>query len=107
MNIYLNILAFFENLNHLTIMSSPINNYPPLSLYGLPSTSFFSSTLTKLRIYVFFLKDCLALLDGRLKQLTTFIVEVRYISNLLSISYNMVSFFFHSIIFFLTSVQYV
>ncbi|CAF3034222.1 unnamed protein product [Rotaria sp. Silwood2] len=75
MNIYLNILAFFENLNHLTIVSSPINNYPSLSLYDLPSTSFFSSILTKLRIYVLSFNDCLALLDGRLKQLTKFTVE--------------------------------
>jgi hypothetical protein len=93
MNIYSNILAFFENLNHLTIMLSPIKNYPALVLNNLPSTSFFSSTLTKLRIYVYFFHDCLALLDGRLKQLTTFIVEVRYINSPLSRSYNMVSFF--------------
>ena len=71
MNIYLNILAFFENLSDLTIMSSSINNFPPLSLYYLPSTSFFSSVLTKLRIHVFGFSDCLALLDGRLEQLTT------------------------------------
>ena len=38
--------------------------------------TFSSSTLTKLCINVYNFNDCLALLDGRLKQLTTFIVQV-------------------------------
>ena len=37
---------------------------------------------------------CLALLDGRLKQLTTFIVQVDVISDRISTSYNMVSLCF-------------
>ncbi|CAF2868151.1 unnamed protein product [Rotaria sp. Silwood2] len=56
-------------------MSSSINDYPPLSLYISPPLTFSSSTLTKLCISVNDLDDCLALLDGRFKQLTAFIVQ--------------------------------
>ncbi len=56
--------------------------------------TFSSSTLTKLCINVFNFDDIDALLDGRLKQLTTFIVQVEFITNRISISYNMVSLCF-------------
>jgi hypothetical protein len=51
--------------------------------------TFSSLTLTKLCIHVHSFDDCLVLLDGRLKQLTKFIVEVDYIYN--STSLNTVS----------------
>ncbi|CAF3466161.1 unnamed protein product [Rotaria socialis] len=91
MNVYLIILSFFKNLKHLSILSSSIDGYPPLSLHNLPSTIFSSSTLTKLCINVNDFGDCLALLDGRLKQLTTFIVQTKYIENVSLQSYDMVS----------------
>jgi len=93
MNVYLIILAFFENLEHLTILSSSINDYPPLSLYNLPPTIFSSSKLTKLCINVNGFGDCLNLLDGRLKQLTTFIVQMKYIIHMSLMSYDMVSLY--------------
>ncbi|CAF3943674.1 unnamed protein product [Rotaria sp. Silwood1] len=81
-NVYARILTFFENLTHLSIVkSSSISGYPPLSIRGLPSTIFFSSILTKLDINVESINDCFHLLDGRLKQLTTFIVQIESIDN--------------------------
>ncbi len=53
--------------------------------------TFSSSTLTKLCINIDNFDDCLALLDGRLKQLTTFIVQVGCINEWTSTFYNMVS----------------
>ncbi|CAF0957244.1 unnamed protein product [Rotaria sordida] len=88
-NVYAVILAFFKNLQHLTIVvSSSIDNYPRLSLRNLPPMTFSSSTLTKLHINVNDFNDVRALLDGRLKQLTTFIVQVEYISDWISTSHN-------------------
>ena len=43
----------------------------------------FSSILSKLCINVRYLDDVCALLDGRLKQLTTLIVRVTFIGNLI------------------------
>jgi hypothetical protein len=97
-NVYAIILAFFENLKHLTIVVSCIDNYPGsihsypcLSLYNLPPMTFSSSTLTKLCINVNCFDDVCDLLDGRLKQLTTFIVQVKLITNRVPKSYNRVS----------------
>jgi len=97
-NVYAIVLTFFENLKHLSVVVSfiekypgLIRNYPCLSLYELPPTTFFSPTLTKLCINVTNLYDVYALLDGRLKQLTIFIVQVEFINNPISISYTMVS----------------
>ncbi|CAF1098152.1 unnamed protein product [Rotaria sordida] len=88
-NVYANILAFFKNLKHLSIASSSVEDYPLSSLCYLPSMTFSSSTLTKLSINVNDFDDCLSLLDGRLKQLTEFIVQVDYISNWTSTFYSM------------------
>ncbi|CAF4128881.1 unnamed protein product [Rotaria sordida] len=91
-NVYLLIMNLFKNLKSLTIVpSSSIINYPPLFIHDLPSTTFCSSILTNLCINVNSLDDCLYLLDGRLKQLTTFIVQVDCINNDSSIIYNTVS----------------
>ncbi|CAF3358699.1 unnamed protein product [Rotaria sp. Silwood2] len=89
-NIYAIIFIFFENLKHLSIVSSSINYYPPLSLDFLSSMTCSSSTLTKLCINVYNFNDVRALLDGRLKQLTTLIVQVRIISDLILTSHNRV-----------------
>jgi len=91
MNVYGHILSFFKNLQHFSIIETFDVIYPGLSLCDLPSTTFFSSNLTYLCINVMTFDDCLYLLDGRLKQLTTFIVEIYSINNLPSIVHNMVS----------------
>ncbi|CAF4029088.1 unnamed protein product [Rotaria sp. Silwood1] len=92
-NIYASILTFFENLIHLSIVeSSLIRKYPPLSICNLSPTTFFSFILTKLCINVESINDCLYLLDGRLKQLTTLIIQIGYIDNDSSIIHNTVSY---------------
>ncbi|CAF3240512.1 unnamed protein product [Rotaria sp. Silwood2] len=78
-DVYAHIMVLFQHLKHLTVVASSINEYPPLSLLRLPPTTYFSSILTVLNINVLEFSDCLSLLDGRLKQLTTFIVQVGYI----------------------------
>ncbi|CAF2682052.1 unnamed protein product [Rotaria sp. Silwood2] len=79
-NVYARIMVLFQNLKHLTVVPSPVNHYPPLSLCIQEPTIDFSSTLTVLCIKVLSFYDCLALLDGRLKQLNTFIVQVVYVN---------------------------
>ncbi|CAF3284153.1 unnamed protein product [Rotaria socialis] len=55
----------------------------------LPSTTFSSSILTKLCISLNTLQDCLSLLDGRLKQLSTLIVIVHGTKNHSTFDHNM------------------
>ncbi|CAF4891195.1 unnamed protein product [Rotaria sp. Silwood1] len=88
-NVYEHILKFFKKLKHLSIIETFNRFYPPLSLCHSPSTIFFSSALTHLRIKVSTLDDCFYLLDGRLKQLTTFIIEICDTSKSSSIIHNM------------------
>ena len=66
-------------------------HYPPLSLFNLPANTFSSSILTHLSIHVNTFGDCLLLLDGRLKQLTTFIVNVYSMDEPSTIIHNMVN----------------
>ncbi|CAF1387174.1 unnamed protein product [Rotaria sordida] len=87
-NVYVPIWALFENIKHLTIVSSSLNEYPSLSICNLSPTTYSSSTLTILCVNVFEFNDCLCLLDGRLKQLRTFIVQINYIFNQRLISRN-------------------
>ncbi|CAF3007571.1 unnamed protein product [Rotaria sp. Silwood2] len=88
-NVYEQILKFFKNLKYLSIIETFNPLYPPLSLCDLPSTIFFSSTLTHLCIKVHTLDDCIYLLDGRLKQLTTCIIRISDRSKSSSIVHNM------------------
>lgn len=91
-NVYAIILNLFVNLKHLSIVqSSVVYDYPSLSLYDLPPTTFSSLILTKLCINVNHFLDCLALLDGRLKNLTIFNVQINDIPHSISTSYNTVS----------------
>jgi hypothetical protein len=91
-NGYAHILNFFKNLKQLIITQTLNMSYPGLTLYNLPSTTFSSSILTQLCIDVYTLDDCLYLLDGRLKKLTTLFVRIHYIDNSSTIVHNMVSF---------------
>ncbi|CAF4030148.1 unnamed protein product, partial [Rotaria sp. Silwood1] len=75
-DVYGYIMKFFENLKHLSLIGSYPHYFPPLVLDDLPLTTLFSSTLNKLCIHVAGFDDCLSLLDGRLKQLTTLIVHM-------------------------------
>jgi len=74
--VYGYIFEFFVNLKHLSIIGLFPHYFPPLLFRHLPSTICFSSTLCKLSICVQDLEDCYALLDGRLKQLTTLLVDI-------------------------------
>ncbi len=89
-NVYANILIFFEHLKCFSIIDL-IDGCPCLSLCDFPSTTFYSSTLTKLCIEVENFGDCLCLLDGRIKQLNTFIVVINDIDNHSSVVHNIVS----------------
>lgn len=91
-NVYGHILNFFKNLKYLSVIETFNPSYPRLSFCRSPSATFFSSTLTHLCINMYTLDDCLYLLDGRLKQLSTFIVTIGYVDDSSSIIHNMVSF---------------
>jgi hypothetical protein len=93
-SVYGIIFALFKNLRHLTIELPFNNNYRLLSLYKSLRKTCSSSTLTRLCINVHDFNDVVALLDGRLKQLTTFIVQVDHINNRASTLYKMVSSYF-------------
>ncbi|CAF3079648.1 unnamed protein product [Rotaria socialis] len=88
-NVYIHLFTFFKNLTHLSIVGLSRDQCQPLSLSDLPSTTFSSSTLTKLCISLNTLQDCLSLLDGRLKQLSTFIVSVHGRENHPTFGHNM------------------
>ncbi len=93
-NVYSHILTFFKNLNELSIIgSSAMSMYPGLSLCYLPSNIFSSPILTHLYINVKIFDDCLYLLDGRLRKLTTLGVNVYSIDKYSRIVHNMVSFY--------------
>ncbi|CAF1534006.1 unnamed protein product [Rotaria magnacalcarata] len=80
-----NILNFFRNLQHLSLDGSCLF----LSFRNLPLTTWYASNLKKLCIAVKRFDDCLALLDGRLKELTTFILDICTVNNNISTVYNM------------------
>ncbi|CAF1550138.1 unnamed protein product [Rotaria sp. Silwood1] len=103
-DVYGYIMKFFENLKHLSIPGSYSYYFPPLVLDDLPLTTLFSSTLNKLCTHVRSFEDCLCLLDGRLKQLTTLIVHMYEMGYGPSRVYNMVSLYFSLI--FLTEKKY-
>ncbi|CAF3753336.1 unnamed protein product [Rotaria socialis] len=73
------IMQIFGNLKHLSIIGSYRWMFLDLSYHkSLPPSpvTFSSSTLTKLRIRVISYAACLAVLDGRFKQLRTLIVDI-------------------------------
>jgi hypothetical protein len=93
-NVYAHILNYFENLEYLNVTGALSDEYPGLTLHDLPPNAFSSSILTYLNIKVLNFVDCLYLLDGRLKQLSTFIVRFHFmdtdsssVSNMVGIIY--------------------
>ena len=86
------IISKFENLKHLSVLSSSVNDFSPLSLHIPEQLIFCSSTLTELRIDIHVFDDCLILLNGSLKALSTLIVRIDYIYERVPYeSYNSVS----------------
>ena len=90
-DVYARIVDFCQNLMHFNVISSSGGTFPSLSLRGLSSSTFSSSTLMKLCINVYNFEDCLSLLDGRLKQLSTLIVVIVNVEDHSSIVHNSVS----------------
>ena len=91
-DVYVKLLDFFENLNSLSCSGSFVDGNPILSFIDLPSTTLVSPNLTKLSITVDSFGDCLCLLDGRLNQLSTFIVIIVEVKDHSSIEFNSVSY---------------
>jgi hypothetical protein len=91
-NVYIKLLDFFENLNYLSGIGSFVTGNPVLSFVDLSTTTFVSSNLTKLCITVDSFGDCLCLLDGRLNQLSTFIVIIVNVKDYSSMEFNSVSY---------------
>jgi hypothetical protein len=86
------LLNFFENLNYLSCNESFVSGNPVLSFIDVPLATFVSSNLTKLCITVDSFGDCLYLLDGRLNQLSTFIVIIINVKDSSSMEFNSVSY---------------
>ncbi|CAF0987158.1 unnamed protein product [Adineta steineri] len=87
--VYAPILNYCEKLQHLNVTSPLGLTYISLSLRYLPSNTFFSSTLTYLCIIVSTFVDFVYLLDGRLKNLSTLIVQFRLTDTDSSIIHNL------------------
>ncbi|CAF1202954.1 unnamed protein product [Rotaria sordida] len=92
--VYEYILTYFEKLEYLNIIETSICAYPGLSIRYLSSNIFSSSILTYLSINVGTLTDCIYLLDGRLKQLNTFIIRIYQMDLDSSIVHNLISIFY-------------
>ncbi|CAF1292733.1 unnamed protein product [Rotaria sordida] len=71
----------FTNLTYFHFGLKDICHYPPTSFIDFLSPTCYPSNLIHLNVGVRNLNDCLCLLDGRLCQLQTFIVEIDYICN--------------------------
>ncbi|CAF1504685.1 unnamed protein product, partial [Rotaria sordida] len=88
--VYNLIFTLFENLKKLSITGGSFgSSYPGLSLRDLPFTTFSSPILTHLYIHVDNFDDCLYLLDGRLRKLTTLCVTVYTVKSSSEIVHNM------------------
>ncbi len=80
-------LKFFQNLKFLSVVGC----MQLLSIKSISSTTWLSLNLNKLCVDIYSFEDCLALLDGRLTQLSTFIVDIIWPDDEFSTIYNMVS----------------
>jgi hypothetical protein len=89
--VFAHILTYCEKLEHLNVTASSRLGYPSLSIRYLPSSTFSSSTLTYLCINVHNFTDFVCLLDGRLKQLSTLIVQFYQMDTDSSVVHNLVS----------------
>ncbi len=78
-SIFALILSICQRLINLNFCQLFHDRKSLISIYQFPSTSCTSSTLTKLKVNVATFNDCLYLLDGRLKYLSTLIIDVKKI----------------------------
>jgi hypothetical protein len=92
-NIFITIFTMFINLTHLHFNLNDICRCLPTSFIDLPSTICNSTSIVHLNVRVRNFDDCLCLLDGRLSQLHTFIVEINHIDNTSTIINNTVKYF--------------
>jgi hypothetical protein len=79
-SIFALILSGCQRLIDLNFCQLFYDRKSPICISKFPSTSCTSSTLTKLKVNVATFDDCLYLLDGRLKHLSTLIIDVKKIS---------------------------
>ena len=87
------ILAICTNLSYLNMNQWIDKNCAVLSLHDRPPNICFSSHLRTLFINVETFDDCLCLLDGRLQQLSTFIVRIYSMNTNSSVVHNSVGYF--------------
>ncbi|CAF1049917.1 unnamed protein product [Rotaria sordida] len=78
------ILSTCKQLINLNFCQLFYDRKSSICIYKFPLTSCISSTLIKLKVNVATFDDCLYLLDGRLKHLSTLIINVKRISFSLS-----------------------
>ncbi|CAF3929593.1 unnamed protein product [Adineta steineri] len=78
-DIYKRIFGLFTNLKYLDIDANDRHHFPRSLLTGVPSTTCYSSSIVHLRIRMQNIDDCIYLLNGRLSQLYTMIVNLDYI----------------------------
>ncbi|CAF3844748.1 unnamed protein product [Adineta steineri] len=80
-NLVTRIFNIFLNLIDLDFLQDLIRNFTLVSVYKLPSTICYSSSLISLSICVDTIDDCLCLLDGRLFQLQKLTIAIKQIDN--------------------------
>jgi len=90
-SIFVLILSGCKRLISLNFCQLFYDRKTPICVSKLPSTSYMSSILTKLKINVKTFDDCLYLLDGRLDTLSKLIIHVKRISHTSRILDNTVS----------------
>ncbi|CAF3236050.1 unnamed protein product [Rotaria sp. Silwood2] len=78
-DIYNRIFGLFTNLKYLDLDGDDTYAFSRSLLTGLSSTTCCSSSIVHLRIKMQNIDDCLYLLDGRLSQLHTLIINLDYI----------------------------
>ena len=91
LGIFTSVLMMGECLTNLTFSLWWIDESRDFSFLARPSIICQSSTLTKLVITVYNFDDCLYLLDGRLKRLSTLIIDIKKLRNPLANIDNTVS----------------
>ncbi|CAF4073711.1 unnamed protein product, partial [Rotaria sp. Silwood1] len=76
---YVSIFALLRNLKYLELNVNDVYSFLPTLFNGVSPLRCFSPSIIHLRIKLNNFDDCLYLLDGRLSQLHTFIVNLDYI----------------------------
>ena len=77
--IYVGILSWFSNLQYLALDGLVYNRFGRRVLPGLSPDRCSSSIVTHLRIKIHNFDDCLCLIDGRLSQLHTLVVNLDFV----------------------------